>query len=65
MDHEMLVARLCELAEEAGRQLAADDHCIAELVAELEWTRAELDRVRAERDAALARGRRLQPVPAA
>jgi hypothetical protein len=56
----MLVARLCELAGEAGRQLAADTDCITELRTELDRTLEELDRARAERDAALARCRRLE-----
>jgi hypothetical protein len=65
VDHEILVARLCELAGEAGRQLAADTDCIAELRAELDSALEDLERVRSERDRALARCRRLEAVRAA
>jgi hypothetical protein len=65
VDHDMLVARLCELAGEAGRQLAADTDCIAELRAELDATLEELARIRVERDRALASCRRLATAPAA
>jgi uncharacterized coiled-coil DUF342 family protein len=64
VDHESLVARLCELAEEAGRQLAADTECIAELRAELDAALEQLDRVRADRDRLLARCRQLAAVRA-
>jgi hypothetical protein len=60
VDHEALVTRLCQLAEEAGRQLAADTECIAELRAELDDALEQLERTRAERDRALARLRRLE-----
>jgi hypothetical protein len=65
VDHDMLVARLCELAGEAGRQLAADTDCIAELRAELDRVADRLDRVTAERDRALSRCRRHETSPAA
>jgi hypothetical protein len=65
VDHDLLVARLCELAGQAGQQLAAADQLIAELVAERDQALLERDRARTQRNRALARCRRLEAGQAA
>ena len=65
MDPDVLAARLCELADQAGLQLAAADRLVAELLAERDQALLERDRARRERDRALARCRRLHPGRAA
>ena len=65
VDPDLLIARLCDLADQAGRQLAAADRLIAELMAERDQALVERDQARRERDRALARCRRLHPGRAA
>jgi hypothetical protein len=67
VDPDALAARLCDLADQAGRQLAAADRLIAELMVERDQALVERDqalverdRARRERDRALARCRRLR-----
>ena len=59
VDPDALAARLCDLADQAGRQLAAADRLIAELIAERDEALLERNRARRECDRALARCRRL------
>ena len=60
VDPDVLAARLCDLADQAGRQLAAADRLIAELIAERDEALLERNRARRECDRALARCRRLR-----